>query len=563
MRSPIVKIILYSTLLILTLAVHFPTPLIAEDQNAPMIDSKRVKDLSRLIDSMDSIIEEINDNRSIIGTPEAIGREQAVRNRIDDLNKKLSNLETNFNDLASEVSLESVSNPSGMEFNWDQELKKILGPLIRELQRLTARPREIEKYRNNIATYDSQLTTIGTAVEHIQVLINAPNCPPKLKARLAQLMAGWENKKNEIETMKSIANLQLEKLRASEESLSKTVEKIPGLFFKSHGRNFLIAVITLILIIFMLYKFHAWIISHGPFKSGIRSFYSRVFDLSYGIFSSFICTLILLGVLYYFSDWVLLSLVLIFIVGLVWTSKAAIPRVWNQCRLILNLGPAREGELVVYNGVPYKITAINLYTVLQNPLIPSAYIRLPLSDLLTMRSRPVDKNEPWFPSHVDDWVLITSDPTMERVGQVIAQTPETVVIEVKGGARLSIASPNYLSSPPMNLSSGYRIRLTFGLSYSLQSIITTTVPEILREHIESGLLTAGFHDRMKSCSVVFKQAAASSLDVEIKADFSGDAAKDYIDIKCAIHRICVETCTDRKWEIPFQQITVHFPDKHS
>jgi hypothetical protein len=63
--------------------------------------------------------------------------------------------------------------------------------------------------------------------------------------------------------------------------------------------------------------------------------------------------------------------------------------------------------------------------------------------------------------------------------------------------------------------------------------------------------------------VDFKQAASSSLDIEISADFSGDAASSYVHIKRIIQRVCVDVCTEKQWTIPFNQMTVHMADKHS
>ena len=55
----------------------------------------------------------------------------------------------------------------------------------------------------------------------------------------------------------------------------------------------------------------------------------------------------------------------------------------------------------------------------------------------------------------------------------------------------------------------------------------------------------------------FKESAASSLDLEAMADFSGRVSKDHEALEKAIQKIAVDACNDHGWVIPFTQVTVH------
>ncbi len=521
----------------------------------------KITNLARLLKSMDSLTAAMEDkNRRLVG-PEGQGREQTIRAEISELQKKYEALEKNFNDLASEVNYDAIVNPEKSKgFNWNEELREILGPLIREVQRATSKPREIEKHRSDIEAYDFQLQNIERAMGHVMSLMDTSASQPRLKEKLTESLAMWESRRNDVETLKSISNLQLEKIRQETESLAQAVQKIPSLFFKSHGRNLLLSLLALGFAVYGFYRLFHLIRRHSPFHKDEKSLYSRAFDLGYTVISCLLSLIVVLAVLYFCSDWVLLSIAILFLFGIAWTSKESVPRIWNQARLILNLGPVREGELVVYNGIPYKVASINMYTLLYNPAIPSARIRLPITDLETMRSRPVDVNEPWFPSRVGDFVLIEGD--MERVGRVVAQTPETVLIEFAGGAKLSTSTANYLAAPPLNLSSGFRIRQLFNFDYADQSRVTRDIPPAVKTAVEDVLSLEGFAERLLGLRVDFKQAASSSLDIEISADFVGDAAMEYIHIKRVIQRACVEVCSLNNWNIPFNQLTVHMSGKH-
>jgi predicted nucleic acid-binding Zn-ribbon protein len=548
--------------ILVSLMFFFSVGGLAADPLKKPENRSKITNLSRLLKSMDAVSATIDEKNKRLFSPEGQGREQSIRKDINELQQKYDQLEKSFNDLASEVNFDTIVNPEKSKgFNWNEELKEILGPLIREVQRATSKPREIEKLRSDIEAADFQLQNIERAMGHIMVLLDDGNTNPRLRDKLTQSLAVWEGRRNDVETAKSISNLQLEKIRKETESLAQAVQKIPSLFFKSHGRNLLLSMLALAAAAYSFYRFFFFIRRHSPFHKDEKSLYSRAFDLGYSVITGFLSLIVVLAVLYFCSDWVLLSIAILFLFGIAWTSKASLPRVWNQGRLILNLGPVREGELVVYNGIPYKVASINMYTLLYNPAIPSARIRLPITDLESLRSRPVDINEPWFPSRVGDWVLVEGDP--ERVGLIIAQTPETVLIEFAGGARLSVSSSNYLSATPLNLSSGFRARFLFGLDYDLQSRITKDIPSAVKQSVENGLATEGFKDALVAIRVDFKQAASSTLDLEISADFVGNAAGDYIQIKRVMQKSCVDACTENGWNIPFSQMTVHVADKHS
>ena len=360
-------------------------------------DQVKITNLTRLLKSIDGISASIEEKNRKLSSPEGQGREQSLRQDIQKLSQKLEVLENNFNDLASEINYEAIVNPQKPKsFNWNDELKEILGPLIREIQRATSKPREIEKHRSDIETYDYQLENIRRAMDHLRSLAGNPDIQPRLRDKLAESLAMHHARQNDVETLKSISNRQLDKIRKETESMTRTVKKIPGIFFKSHGRNLLFALFALLVSAYGFFRLFSLVRRYSPFHKDEKSLYSRAFDLGYTIIASFLCLVVVLAVLYFCSDWVLLSIAILFLIGIVWTSKSSLPRAWNQARLILNLGPVREGELVVYNGIPYKVASINMYSSLYNPAITSARIRLPIADLESLRSRPVDKNEPWF-----------------------------------------------------------------------------------------------------------------------------------------------------------------------
>jgi hypothetical protein len=278
-----------------------------------------------------------------------------------------------------------------------------------------------------------------------------------------------------------------------------------------------------------------------------------LFDVLYYSLTLIAAMLSVFAVLYVFGDWLLLSIAVIFLIGIGWASKQAIPLVWNQARLLLNLGPVREGELVIYNGLPFEVAALNFYTRLVNRTLDGGEQKIPIKDLLDMRSRPIARDEPWFPTNCGDWVVL-NDRTH---GRVIVQTPEAVKLELPGGAIFTLKTEDFLSASPKNLSKGFRLWITFGLDYAHIDLITGTIPGIFEKEITSGLMAKGFGDCMEQIAVQFKTAGPSSLDLEILADFTQEAGSNYEILQRIIPGICVDICNTYNWVVPVNQVRVH------
>jgi hypothetical protein len=250
----------------------------------------------------------------------------------------------------------------------------------------------------------------------------------------------------------------------------------------------------------------------------------------------------------------LLSLAIIFLLGLAWAVKNTLPRFVHQSRLILNIGAVREGERLVYQGVPWLVKKINFFSVLENPDLGQT-LRVPIETLMDLTSRPFQRHEPWFPCRKNDWVIL-SDGTR---GCVTSLSHEMVEMVLRGGAKKVYQTSDFLGMCPLNLSVNFRLKIVFGISYDLQSVATSRVLEILDAHIRERLTEENYEESLLNLRVEFAQAGSSSLDLVVIADFDGKMAPLYNRISRAIQRWCTDACTANDWEIPFPQLTVHKP----
>ena len=220
---------------------------------------------------------------------------------------------------------------------------------------------------------------------------------------------------------------------------------------------------------------------------------------------------------------------------------------------MLNLGEVREGERVLIDGVPWRVSSLGVFTDLENPLLEGGNLRLPMRALSRLRSRPHDEAEPWFPCREGEWVIL-SDNTR---GKVIQQTPEMVHLILLGGSRKHYLTADFLAATPEVLSSNFRVRSVFGIDYEHQKIATTEVPDFLRAAVERELLEFVKKKQIQRIKVEFREAGASSLDYAIIADMKGEVADKYEVIKRSLQKAAVDAANENGWVIPFTQITLH------
>jgi hypothetical protein len=142
---------------------------------------------------------------------------------------------------------------------------------------------------------------------------------------------------------------------------------------------------------------------------------------------------------------------------------------------------------------------------------------------------------------------------------VLLQTPEVVQLQVIGSTKTWPVA-DFLALHPRNLSlDGFAIPISFGVDYSHQRDVLTTLPAQLRAHIEQQIARQPFRDHLKDLIVDFNEAAASSLNLIIVGVFKGAGAADYWSIRRFLQRCAVEACNRHGWVIPFDQLTVHLP----
>ena len=195
---------------------------------------------------------------------------------------------------------------------------------------------------------------------------------------------------------------------------------------------------------------------------------------------------------------------------------------------------------------------INIYSTLENPTA-GLLKRVPIDELVDLKSRPTKPDDPWFPCLKDDWVILSDGVR----GKVIGISEELVQLVERGGSIRTYPTADFISLAPRNLAVNFRIKQTIGISYQHQDQATTSIPDILKDHIQEQAEKEGYGDKLLNLRVEFEAAADSSLNLVVIADFKGELGDLYNRLARAIQRWSVDACTINDWEIPYPQLVVH------
>lgn len=470
------------------------------------------------------------------------------------LSLEIGQLEREFETIATGIDVRELQAGEEDQVDLVSELTQFLQPLISELRQATEDPREIEQLADQLESIEErQLPMIAKALASISELLAAAEPGSDLELDLGETLAAWRTRQRELENQQQVVKFQLEQRLHDRGSLFESSKNALGAFFETRGMNLLLAFaagIGILLAMRLLHRLARRFFRTKPREE--RAFYSRVIDVLYFGMSGIAAVMGGLLVLYSTGDWALLGLAILVLLGLVWASKTALPIFLEQIQLLLNLGPVRENERVIVNDLPWQVSRISLHCILVNPRLTGGHLRLPIRDLLGLRSRPSQKDEPWFPTTKGDWVLMDG-----RLAQVLRQSIENVRLSFLGGSEATVAAVDFMTSGVENLSSGFRLSQAFGIDYSLQAIATTQVVEIMQRDLSEQLKSVVNAEQIKQVRVEFREAGASSLDYALLVDIEGSAAPHYQRLQRAIQRILVDTCTREEWTIPFTQLVLH------
>jgi hypothetical protein len=520
---------------------------------AEPVESEKIRALRVLTESLRALETERSGQRDLLKKATAEEQKKEITAEIERISTKIKELKTSFTITATGINPDDNQTQNTTPLSLSEELKNIFQPAIQELREATAQPREIESLKTQVIQWTGKVALARSAVSQIDALLKESKSE-ELTRELTSARKAWEKRLLEAETTLANNTVQLEERKRNAPSVVSLLANMLAHFWRNRGLSLLISVLALVVTLFVLRRSYREFRKVSPIhKKYHDTLTARLVDVFASLFITLASVFAMVLTLYIRNDWLLLTAVSILFIGLAWASRTALPPYFEQIRLILNLGTVREGERIIYNGLPWRVDSLHFFCVLHNPDLTGATLRLPAKTLLSSYSRPSMDKEPWFPTRIDDWVIL-DDGVM---GKVVQQTPEQVVLVKLGGSYKTYPTLTYLAKNPENISPQFSVSTTFGLDYQYQSIATTDIPSIMQTKIYQSMVEEFGNDRVRSVSVEFASASASSLDFRITASVSGELAPQYNIIQRMLQRGAVDTANENHWVIPFPQLTVH------
>ena len=516
-------------------------------------DKERIRVILLLLTRQAALVqEELDSLLDVPETPNVIKKRNKLQSKLDGLNN-------NFEALATQLSTDDLIIKAAPKKDWINELQELTMPLLDAISELSDKPRKIEKLNKDIETLSAQLEKYEAGTKNLEALLTIDGDGLDMESedtinlldKLEKLKRKYDPQLVRIQLEESKRNLS--NLEANQESLLDRITIAMRGFFKSRGLNLLYSIGSFIALWWLLTRLRTYIIGKRSVID-LPPWLKKLLITIYNMFVVIICLVVSMITLYLRNDWLLLSVIILFLFAVVWTSRQLIPKVFQEVRLGLNLGMVREGERLIWGGVPWLVTNIGLKVSLANERLEGANINLPLRELVEEHSRPVVKNEPWFPTQVNDWVFL-SDGTY---GKVSNQTVEQVVIMLKGNSYKYYPTTDFLKLAPLNISSGFRYSIKFGLDYSVQSKVCEEIPALFKAGLESRLKEHLQDDGpdILFIGVSFDSAGSSSLDLRVIIDVDGKCANLNDVIEREINTALVSICNENGFVIPFNQLSV-------
>ena len=548
----------YSLILLITLGV-MTVPVCAfaqaEIEPAAAEDTQlqgTISTLHSLIKLQSDLKNDLKDLGRQLEDAQSASEKKDLQTRMEKLEVDLEATNQSLREIAAGADIASLRAKEEVKFNFQEELLSLLRPALKEMKDMTSHVRLKSDLKDEIAYYRGKLPIAELAVANLTGLLDE-NEDTSLEAYLQKALADWQKQLTFIQSELQSAEFKLENLEASEASLADASQSFLKSFFQKRGLYLTQAILVVFFILLLSrvsYKAMERLIP--GYRKEYRSFRLRLLDLMHRIVTVFLVIIGPMVVFYVVEDWVLFSLGILLLLGIALTLRQALPRYWQQIELFLNIGSVREGERIFLDGLPWKVRRINVFSVLENPVAEISQ-RVRIDDLVDLKSRPASHGDPWFPCKRGDWVILSDGMR----GKVTGISQELVQLIERGGAHRTYQTADFLSLSPINLSTNFRLKETIGITYNLQQESVSTIPDILKGHIERRAADEGYADKLINLRVEFERANTSSLDLVVIADFDGALADLYNRLRRALQRWCVEACTENHWEIPFTQLTLH------
>lgn len=457
-----------------------------------------------------------------------------------------------------EVELYDISNNEEEEilhYDWQKELIKIVQPVFSSLQDLTESQRKRDFIRTTRTELEENLFAIDDALLHLDEIDQTQLNTASLD-QVAKIQSNWEIKRAYYQNQLELINLQYREME-KEGTLSQRITQNIWDFVTNEGKILLFSLGAL----FGLLYIFSWVLrkivarherkvqEHKNVKR--TSLAWRLMLLIYEIFSFLIAFSVMLMILHSSGNMVLFGFAILIILAMMISFRNSIPAYFKRLRTFLNMGLAREGERVMYQGIPWEIEHINLYSVfLFNPLLDNGRLRLTIDLLENMISRDVPHDEAYYPTQAGDTVIIDA-----LFARIVRQTPETIYLDHYGTA-IEYGTEEFVNKKPQNITTGFLTSSKFTLDNVHRSSDIDEIMACLKRSIEVEISRdSDFEKHVLSVGVNYREIDAfGDLVFGMSIGIGPNAVNYYYAAGRLLQRAALNAAESEDWKLPSKKI---------
>lgn len=479
---------------------------------------------------------------------------------LETLKSQEKSLESIFNKMAfGGVNPHLLANktPNADDFKWQEELLVIVKPLFTEMRSLTEKPRERDRLNYEHQEVDNKYKAITDGLKTLNG-IPEDQVSEETKKRIDALRKQWTNYQQELLNQKNILDLQLKELETTEISLEDRIKNALSAIFLGRGLILLMAVLSgaSVVLIFGVGVKRTYIHFDQKRKKHNRSrkvnTRLRFLWIVYNLVVYVSAILAFLSVIYVQGDMVLFGLAVLLIFFGIISLRNYAPQYVSELKIFLNLGAVREGERIMYRGIPWEVQRLSFYCSCVNPVLENGRIRISLSEIAHLNSRPFNSEEEWFPTQVGDQVFLPDG----NYAVIKRQTPEMVYLE-SFFREIMVPTATFYNMQVQNVGNGFYVTPTFGLDYSHTNLPVAEVTTALESRVREKLDELGLTQYLRSLSVQLKRIVyGQAIEYSVILEFSSEAAGWYWRIERMVNHAGLEVCQEKGWLLPRQQILV-------
>lgn len=378
------------------------------------------------------------------------------------------------------------------------------------------------------------------------------------KKRIDALKTQWTRHQQELDNQRNILALQLKEIESTEIPLEVRIENALVSIFLGRGLVLLSAILSgaaVVLVFSIGVKRGAiWLDDRRKRKRRSRKVNTRIRFLwiVYNLMVYFAAIMAFLSVIYTQGDMVLFGLAVLLIFLALVSLRNYAPQYISELKIFLNLGAVREGERIMYRGIPWEVKRLSFYCTCVNPVLENGRIRISLSEIANLNSRPYNSEEDWFPTKVGDNIFLPDG----NYAKVKRQTPEMVYLD-SFFREIMVPTPDFYSMQIQNVAAGFYVSPTFGLDYCHTDLPVSEVCEAFETKVREKLNEIGVTEYLRSISVQVKRVIyGQAIEYAVVMEYDGECAGSYFRIERLANHACLEVCQEKGWKLPRQQILV-------